>query len=81
MQHLKTTPKKGGVPGGMHVPGGWCSKIKKQMNASAGGPDASGSDFKIAPLSSSSETLKGWPPAHGLPEQGLETCQRRTSSS
>lgn len=38
---------------------------QKANKRSAGGPDASDSDFKIAPLSSSSETLKGCPPAHG----------------
>lgn len=69
-------PKKEGVPGGLHVPGGWCSKIKKQIKASAGGLDASDSACKIAPSEAHLTPLKD-----GLPEQGLETCQRRTSSS
>lgn len=39
-------------------PGGWCSKIKKQINASAGGSDASASDFTIAPSAAHLKPLK-----------------------
>lgn len=51
-------PEKGGMPAGIHVPRGWCSKIKIQINTSADGPDASDLGLKVAPVSSSSENLK-----------------------
>lgn len=68
-------PKKGGVPAGIHVPGGWCSKIRKQIHASAGGPDASDSAFKIAPSEAHLKPLK-----EGLLHAGLPSKAWRHAS-
>lgn len=66
-------PQKRRVPAGIHVPGDWCSKIKIQINTSAGGPDASDSDFKIPPSEALLKTFKDGLLHTGLPERALET--------
>lgn len=81
MQHLKTsTQKKEGCLLAFMGPevGAPRSRFKYTPLLVA---RASDWGFKIAPLRSSSETLTDGLLNTGLPEQGLETCHWRTSSS